>query len=568
MNLPLTKVFERATASEKFKQLLDKQEVKSINVNIKEREIIVNLNSAQAIDENSIYKFEEEVKKAYQLNKFKVNFLDLKPNFGINYVKSILIRISEENLVLKIWLSNVKIEIEDYNVCLRLHEISREIMEKHEVANKIKEIAKEEIKVEIKVNFVYFAMPQANNPKPEVAHKNTIVRQNMQYKSPEEQIETFKPRQRKRKYLKKISNNKITKIIDVKEIGINYTISGEVFHIEKKEIKNDTVILIFCVTDNTYSITCKCFPSKNDEVIKTLVSGAQIKVTGETKIDTFSKELNLLVEAIEIVKTTKTKTRTEQYEGNKRIELHAHTKMSAMDGITDVEKMVKRAKEFGQKAVAITDHGSAQAFPAAFSAGKKHDVKIIYGVESYLVNNTSNLNDFEIKENHSYVVFDLETTGLSNKRDSLTEIGAAKVINGEIVDTFNCLINPERNIPKNIVEITGITNEMVKNEPTVHEALPRFLEFCKDSTLVAHNANFDMGFLRENAKKISCEVNNNVIDTLQMARILLDKLKKHKLNIVADYLGIELENHHRACDDAICTAKVFIKLSEILKKKS
>src|SRR5690606_836522 len=253
----------------------------------------------------------------------------------------------------------------------------------------------------------------------------------------------------------------------------------------------------------------------------------------------------------------------------KRVELHLHTQMSAMDGVSSFTKLCERAKEWGHKAIAITDHGVVQGFPEAMDAAKKFGLKVIYGVEGYLVNDKKPIlsNYKKGKKYDKFVVLDIETTGLSPINDMITEIGAVKIVNGEIVEEYNQLINPERNIPDHIVELTGITNEMVKDMPTIDQVLPKFQEFIGDSILVAHNASFDIGFLREQYKRIGRELQNPILDTLELSRNLLPQLKSHKLNIIAKYLNINLVNHHRAVDDAKATAEIFIKFLELLMKK-
>jgi len=259
----------------------------------------------------------------------------------------------------------------------------------------------------------------------------------------------------------------------------------------------------------------------------------------------------------------------EDNQDKKRVELHLHTQMSAMDAVSPVSSLVSRAAKWGHPAIAITDHGVLQAFPDAYAAGKKYGIKIIYGVEAYLINDCKPLvingNDKDFSQ--PFVVLDIETTGLDAKKDKITEIGAVKIIGKEIVEEFQTFVNPEIPIPAQITELTGITNEMVKDAPTIEEALIKFREFCGDAALVAHNAPFDIGFIREKASPIGWEINNPIVDTLTLSRELLKDLKRHKLDVVAKHLGIKLENHHRANDDARATGEILIKLIDILEDK-
>jgi exonuclease, DNA polymerase III, epsilon subunit family len=233
------------------------------------------------------------------------------------------------------------------------------------------------------------------------------------------------------------------------------------------------------------------------------------------------------------------------------------------------KKLVAQAAQWGHKAIAITDHGVVQAFPEAMDAGKKNNIKILYGVEGYLVEDNvpiiKNPNDEELSQ--TFVVFDLETTGFSNTNDKITEIGAVKVENFKVVDRFSELINPKKDISYKVQELTGITNDLIKDKPTIEEILPKFIDFIGDSVLVAHNADFDMGFMQQKCREQNIEFKNTSIDTLTLARILLPHMKRFRLNLIAKELGVPLLNHHRAVDDAEATAHIFIKFLEMMKKK-
>ncbi|MCT4618655.1 MAG: PolC-type DNA polymerase III [Marinisporobacter sp.] len=362
-------------------------------------------------------------------------------------------------------------------------------------------------------------------------------------------------------------NDIVTPIPSINEESGIVAISCEIFDVEWRELKSGKSLCTLSVTDYRGSIAVKIFVKKEqvEELAEQLKNGKYVKVRGDARYDTFSREI--VVMAKDIMKG-KPKLRMDHGE-KKRVELHVHTQMSAMDGVSSTKSLVKRAKDWGHSAIAITDHGVVQAFPEAMDAAKKHDIKVIYGVEGYLVNDGEpiviNSNDKEI--NQCYVVFDIETTGLSSKNDKITEIGAVKISNNEIIDRFNILINPEMPIPPKIVELTGITDEMVKNEPTITEVLPEFLAFIEDFPVVAHNANFDTSFIKYNCTQMGLSFNNPIIDTLRLSKILLPKLKRYKLNVVAKELDVKLENHHRAVDDAEATANIFIKFLEMLKEK-
>ncbi|SNR89020.1 DNA polymerase-3 subunit alpha [Anaerovirgula multivorans] len=368
-------------------------------------------------------------------------------------------------------------------------------------------------------------------------------------------------------YGKKFSGDSIP-LKDISNDLESIIIEGEVFSLEARTLNSGKTLLILQMTDYTNSITVKVFEGRNQTVdMKEIVSiGQYVKVRGDIAYDKYLRE-NILM-ASDILHISKEDRK--DLSDTKRIELHLHTQMSSMDGISNVSNLVKTAASWGHKAIAVTDHGVVQAFPEAMEAASKYGIKVIYGLEGYLVNDEGKLIEVDEKSyslEDEYVIFDIETTGLSNVRDKITEIGAVKIKNRQIVDNFSTLINPQIPIPEKITELTGITNEMVENAPTIESALPRFLDFIGTCCLVAHNADFDVGFIRENAKKIGCQIKNTIVDTLKLSRILLSHLKRHKLNTIAKELNVVLENHHRAVDDAKATAEIFIKFIELMNDR-
>ena len=356
-------------------------------------------------------------------------------------------------------------------------------------------------------------------------------------------------------------------ICDINKNSKTVCITGEIFNIEIKELKNGKILLIADVTDNTSSISCKLFLNdlNQDKVLSKISEGSYVRIKGDVIYDIFKRELTMTISGIRLEEK---KPRVDTSD-KKRVELHAHTQMSSMDALCNTKKLVKQAATWGHKAIAITDHGVVQAFPEAMDAGKANGIKILYGVEGYLVEDNAPIirdaNDKDLSQ--TFVVFDLETTGFSNKNDKITEIGAVKVKNFEIVDRFNELINPEKDISYKVQELTGITNDLIKDKPTIEEILPRFMEFVGDSVLVAHNAEFDIGFINQKCKEMNIEFKNKSVDTLMLARILLPHLKRFKLNNLTKELGVPLHNHHRAVDDAAATAQIFIKFLDMLEKK-
>ena len=359
----------------------------------------------------------------------------------------------------------------------------------------------------------------------------------------------------------------------ITEMG-EITVHGRIVSFDTREIRNEKTIIMFAVTDFTDTITVKMF-TRNDqlpELLGELKKGAFIKIKGVTTIDKFDGELT--IGSITGIKKIGDFTVSRQdMNPEKRVELHCHTKMSDMDGVSEVKNIVKRAHDWGHPAIAITDHGVAQAFPDANhyieTLDKDDPFKVIYGVEGYVVDDMTDIavNAEDQLLDDTYIVFDIETTGFSSINDRIIEIGAVKVVNGEITDRFSTFVNPQRPIPFEITNLTSITDEMVIDSPPIDVILPQFLAFVGSGVLVAHNAGFDVGFIEQNCRNLGLEHRFTYVDTVALARILLPTLSKYKLNVVAKALGISLENHHRAVDDAGATAEIFVKFVEMLKER-
>lgn len=356
-------------------------------------------------------------------------------------------------------------------------------------------------------------------------------------------------------------------IKDINETSGYVAVLGEVFKTDIIETKTGKTILTFYITDYTSSITVKCFlkPQEKDEVLDNVKKGLYCKVRGEAVYDTYAREVVIMGRDILRMKKIERMDGAEE----KRVELHCHTTMSAMDGVANVSKIVERAAKWGHPAIAITDHGVVQAFPDAQSAAKKNKIKMLYGVEGYLVDDGVPLaiNEKGQSLEDTYVVFDLETTGFSSKNDKIIEIGAVKIKDGVIIDNFSEFINPGRLIPYKITELTGINDQMVRDSKTIEDVLPRFINFIGDSVVVAHNAPFDTGFIRKNCNDMGIGFANTVVDTVPLCRFLYPELKSVKLNLVAKYLGISLESHHRAVDDAKATADILLECFKKIKEE-
>ncbi|MCR5788506.1 MAG: PolC-type DNA polymerase III [Lachnospiraceae bacterium] len=355
-------------------------------------------------------------------------------------------------------------------------------------------------------------------------------------------------------------------------------VKGRIIRLEKRETKTGRLLVIFDITDQTDTVTVKFFPreEQQERLFASLKEGATVIVNGDSDIDRFDGEYGIgrVTGIMKAASEENTPKRSDEAPV-KRVELHCHTKMSDMDGISDVAALMKRAASYGHKALAITDHGVVQAFTDAFHALKKvqkiqPDFKLIYGIEGYLVDDLSEIceNPGDHGIDDTFVVFDIETTGLSPVNDEIIEIGAVRVEKGEITGRFSEFVNPKRPIPYHIEQLTSINDEMVADADFITSVLPRFLAFCEGAVLVAHNASFDISFIREKSRRLGIEQALSFVDTVGLSRFLLPKLSKFTLDKVAKALGVSLENHHRAVEDAEATAEIFVKLLRMLRQRN
>ena len=353
-------------------------------------------------------------------------------------------------------------------------------------------------------------------------------------------------------------------IIDIVDEERRVVVEGYIFDAEIRELRSGRSLLTFKMTDYTSSIMVKMFSRDKEDAAQfgRVKKGLWVKVRGSIQNDTFVRDLVMIANDIHEIKPVERKDLAP--EGEKRVELHLHTPMSQMDAVTPVSTLIAQAKKWGHKAIAVTDHAVAQSFPEAFSAGKKNDIKILYGVEANLVDDGVPIvyNDaHRLLTEDTYVVFDVETTGLSAVYDTIIELAAVKVKGGEIIDRFESFANPHHRLSATTINLTGITDDMVQNAPEVSEVLVRFYNWAEDAVLVAHNASFDMGFLNVGYKKIGLEkAKNPVIDTLELGRFLYPELKNHRLNTLAKKFDIELTQHHRAIYDAEATGYLLMKM--------
>ena len=375
-----------------------------------------------------------------------------------------------------------------------------------------------------------------------------------------------------------LGNIQQTKIEDIGMDTDNVLIIGEIVNVpDPTELKKTGKFLYsFDVYDTTSTITCKIFatPEQKLEIDKRIKPGIGVKLKGRAGYDNFAKEITIISNIVVETEAQKKEERMDN-SATKRVELHMHTQMSQMDALTSCTDLIKRAMKWGMKSIAITDHGVVQSFPDAHKlldgmGYDKTDMKVIYGVEGYLVPDKKAVVTDEkgqTLDDTTYCVFDLETTGFSYRTDKITEIGIMKYKNGEVIDEFASFVNPQKPIPFRVQQVTNITDDMVKDAPTIEEIFPKIMEFFGDSVLVAHNADFDISFIRHTCKLQGIPFKNTYLDTLQLAKELFPDYKKYKLGLIAENLGIKVEVAHRALDDVDTTVKVFKEMIDMLKEQ-
>lgn len=399
---------------------------------------------------------------------------------------------------------------------------------------------------------------------------NTIIETNTEVPEPPEEEENEDT-----PIILGFTQNITQPLVKVEDLGVDdgdICLQGEVIFSEDRTLKSGKTLFSFDLYDGTSTITCKAFLNKDiaKKTMKRIKNVKGVKVAGTAQMDSFSNELTVMANTIIESEGLKKVVRQDNSEV-KRVELHMHTQMSQMDGMTSAKDLIKRAMKWGMKSIAITDHGVVQAFPEAHKllGYDNPDMKILYGVEAYLAPDKNPVveNSKGQDLDTTYCVLDLETTGFSAKTEKITEVGIMKYKNGEVIDEFSTFVNPEKHIPARVTEVTKITDDMVKDADTIEKVFPRILEFIEGSVLVAHNAGFDMGFLKQNAKRLGYEFDYTYLDTLSLAKDLFPDYKKYKLGKIAENLGIKVEVAHRALDDVDTTVKVFKVMLDMLKER-
>lgn len=555
-----------------------------VNVNIKELVVakkqkaikfvcfvndIQNLTELDIIEQKFIEKFGEEIKFKFQIEYSKNTLTDDEKKLIVDRVIKDIKRIK---VVAKSFLAFYNVIIDNDNVIIELkNDISLTYLMQNKIDLKIQEgLTEFGINSEVKFTVGDFEK-EKKQLEEEIIKKEEVYHNNFE-KIQKENIKVPKTTTSENKdliYGREIKDKTISfQELEYIHPGDTCTLEGEVFSYEERDLRTEKILVTFAITDYTDSIIVKVFLKKNEKI--NLKKGMWVKVKGKKNSDAYNNNEEYIMASSIMEIEPKIKERVDSYP-EKRVELHAHTKMSEMDAVVEVSDLISQAAKWGHKAIAITDHGVVHAFPAAYKAAKKYDdFKVILGCEIYLVDDeihmVKNPKDISIEE-ETYVVFDIETTGFDPYNDKIIEIGAVKLKGNKIIDRYSTFINPERKIPEEIIKLTNITDDMVKDSPTIEEELPNFLKFVENATLVAHNASFDVGFITQKSKLINIDISPTVIDTLQWSRNIRKDKSRHGLKAICKDYGIDLDNHHRAVDDAEATAEVFKKFINIVLKE-
>ena len=579
-------VFSKISLSDKVTDVFSNSQVTSFKIYRKERVLDIKLKLPDIVNECVVDDFKNElfcqvpgVKDIIVSLTYCNECTDTGQLIQKDW-QNIVHSVSCTGPVCKSIMSDSKWELENNNLIIKVRDNMSFYMNAKKADRLIEKKLKEENGIEIRVLFKDEKLTKEEETQ-RIKEKQTVEADMFRKFSAEKaENENAKQEEITEKVNKKLSDGillgreisgNVVKISETRAEGEKVIIEGSVFNMETREIKGGRLIVSFDITDFTDSTTVKFFISQKeftDELKSNFKDGKYVKVKGEVQYDKYAREINIMAKDISI--GSEPPQRMDNAE-EKRVELHLHTQMSRMDGITTAKEYINRALKWGHKAIAITDHGVVQAFPEAMETARGKDIKVIYGVEAYLIDDLGSAVTMPRGQllDDEFTVFDIETTGLSREKDKITEIGAVKIKDGKIIDKFSTFVNPEMPISEEITKLTGITNEMVKDAPTIKEILPEFMKFFSNGILVAHNASFDTGFIRKAAEVYGYgDIDNTVVDTLELARTLLKDLKKHKLDMVCERLGVSLNGHHRAVNDAQATAEVFIKFIDMLAEKN
>lgn len=580
-------------------QQISQGELTQLNINKQARLITLAVNFNGLVERNTLFDTEKLITKTLAYHTV------IKPHFptelfSADYFPQLYAAVRRDIPSINGTLNNAEVRFENNTLTINLLNGGKTLLDSKGFDKALIKLVSEEFNLYISVNYTGTFEVEENSEEYKAAIQDAqekINRENLQKAAEfyQEEVETAEKREEKhaenttveievregkfatpqiiqssiRPLYGRSIRGKMIPISSISGDSGRIVVWGDVFDIEKKVTKSgDKNIFTIDITDYTGSTTAKVFNSiKESAVIDNIKKGDTIVVQGDVEYDKYAGELVVNARSIGTAQKVKVVDNAEK----KRVELHMHTNMSQMDAVTSAGDLVNRAYQWGHKAVAITDHGVAQAFPDAMKAADKinkdeEKIKIIYGVEAYFMDDLveSVKGDADTGFDGTFICFDIETTGLSAARDKITEIGAVKVENGVITDTFSTFANPEMPIPQKITQLTGITDDMVKDAPSQSEAVGAFLEFAGDNVLVAHNAPFDTSFIAKACEDMGREYNYTSIDTVAISRAILTDIKNCKLDTVAKFLRLGDFNHHRATDDAEMLARIFINLCQRL----
>ena len=583
----------------KLPQQISQGELTQLNINKQARLITLAVKFNGLVERNTLFDTEKLITKTLAYHTV------IKPHFptelfSADYFPQLYAAVRRDIPSINGTLNNAEVKFENDTLTINLLNGGKTLLDSKGFDKALIKLISEEFNLYISVNYTGTFEVEENSEEYKAAIQNAqekINRENLQKAAEfyQEEVETAEKREEKhaenttveievregkfatpqiiqssiRPLYGRSIRGKMIPISSISGDSGRIVVWGDVFDIEKKVTKSgDKNIFTIDITDYTGSTTAKVFNSiKESAVIDNIKKGDTIVVQGDVEYDKYAGELVVNARSIGTAQKVKVVDNAEK----KRVELHMHTNMSQMDAVTSAGDLVNRAYQWGHKAVAITDHGVAQAFPDAMKAADKinkdeEKIKIIYGVEAYFMDDLveSVKGDADTGFDGTFICFDIETTGLSAARDKITEIGAVKVENGVITDTFSTFANPEMPIPQKITQLTGITDDMVKDAPSQSEAVGAFLEFAGDNVLVAHNAPFDTSFIAKACEDMGREYNYTSIDTVAISRAILTDIKNCKLDTVAKFLRLGDFNHHRATDDAEMLARIFINLCQRL----
>lgn len=583
----------------KLSQQISQGELTQLNINKQARLITLAVKFNGLVERNTLFDTEKLITKTLACHTV------IKPHFptelfSADYFPQLYAAVRRDIPSINGTLNNAEVRFENNTLTINLLNGGKTLLDSKGFDKALIKLVSEEFNLYISVNYTGTFEVEENSEEYKAAIQDAqekINRENLQKAAEfyQEEVETAEKREEKhaenttveievregkfatpqiiqssiRPLYGRSIRGKMIPISSISGDSGRIVVWGDVFDIEKKVTKSgDKNIFTIDITDYTGSTTAKVFNSiKESAVIDNIKKGDTIVVQGDVEYDKYAGELVVNARSIGTAQKVKVVDNAEK----KRVELHMHTNMSQMDAVTSAGDLVNRAYQWGHKAVAITDHGVAQAFPDAMKAADKinkdeEKIKIIYGVEAYFMDDLveSVKGDADTGFDGTFICFDIETTGLSAARDKITEIGAVKVENGVITDTFSTFANPEMPIPQKITQLTGITDDMVKDAPSQSEAVSAFLEFAGDNVLVAHNAPFDTSFIAKACEDMGREYNYTSIDTVAISRAILTDIKNCKLDTVAKFLRLGDFNHHRATDDAEMLARIFINLCQRL----